>query len=543
MQKKNFLTALLLLLGPLHVLMAQNPSGEGSTLEIIQAERLLGGKGFERLIEDVVMKHQNSLIYCDSAHFYRKENLAKLFGNVKIIDEKDSVETFSTYGEYDGDSHIAKLRNQVVFKNKETTLYTDFLDYNRSTGEASYFNSGKVVDSTNVLTSQEGLYQTNLEKITFTDLVVLVNPDYTLKSHILFYNTNSRIAETDGVTNIESKEGNKLNAQKGTFYDTEAKIFKFYEGDVETENSMISAETLYYDEKQQYYEALKNVSVYNKERNIEVFGEEGEYWEGKKYSKIYGNALVRKYFEKDTLHMIADTLISQDSEDAANRYLQAFSNMRMIKSDIAGRSDSMVYIYSDSTIYLYGDPVLWNNKSQITADSISFLISNEELEKAFLKDNAFAVTKDTISNFNQIRGRKMTGYFLEGQMNKLDVEGNGESLYFALENDSTIRGVNKLLCGRIIMKFTDGQVSSINHTIKPEATFTPPHLLEEEHPSLEGFIWREEERPTIAMINAWRTPKEKKKDEFNFFNEPDVRLPYPDDEAIQEALEITAFNP
>src|SRR5690606_4569236 len=201
-----------------------------------------------------------------------------------------------------------------------------------------------------------------------------------------------------------------------------------------------------------------------------------------------------------------------------------------------GRSDSMVYIYSDSTIYLFGDPVLWNNKSQITADSIRFLIANEDIERALLKDNAFAITKDTLSNFNQIRGRKMTGYFLEGQMSKLDVEGNGESLYFALENDSTMRGINKLLCGRIIMNFKEGQVTSINHTIKPEATFTPPHMIVEGDTELSGFVWREEEQPTMAMINSWRTPKIKREDEFNFFNEPDVEVPYPSDEEIQKLL-------
>lgn len=516
--------------------MAQEASAADSRLEIIQAERLLGGKGFERLLEDVVMKHQNSLIYCDSAHFYGQENLAKLFGNVRIEDPEDSVTTYSAYGEYDGNNKLAKLRTGVIFKNKETTLYTDFLDYNRATGEADYFNSGKVVDSVNVLTSDKGVYETSNDKITFREMVVLENPDYTLKSNLLIYNTLSKVAETEGITNIQSRDGDKLNAKKGTYYNTEAKIFKFFEGDVETETSLVSADVLYYDENQQYYEATENVSVFNKERNVEIFGDEGKYWEERKYSKVYGNALVRKYFEKDTLYMIADTMISQDSEDAAKRYLQAYTNMRMIKADLSGRSDSMVYVYSDSTIYLYGDPVLWNNKSQITADSIRFLIANEDIDRVFLKDDAFAITKDTISNYNQIRGRKMTGYFLDGQMSKLDVEGNGESLYFAIENDTTIRGVNKLLCGRIIMSFKEGQISSINHTIKPEASFTPPHKLEEGDTTLGGFKWRAEERPSMRMINDWRNPKRKQEEEFNFFNEPEVQIPLPEEGEIQKRL-------
>src|SRR5690606_38504261 len=273
MQRKKYLLTLFFLLGSFCLPVSHAQNAGDSRLEILQADALLGGRGFERLIEDVVMRHQNSLIYCDSAHFYSKENLAKLFGNVRIVDEEDSVSTSSTYGEYDGNSQIAKLRNRVVFKNKETTLYTDFLDYNRLTGEAEYFNEGKVVDSTNVLTREKGLYETQQERITFTGKVVLVNPDYTLKSHVLYYNTLSKEAETDGITNIESKEGNKLNARKGSYYDTEKKIFRFYDGNVETETSRVSAEMLYYEETDQYYEAQENVSVFNKERNIEIFGE------------------------------------------------------------------------------------------------------------------------------------------------------------------------------------------------------------------------------------------------------------------------------
>lgn len=523
--------------GPLSKARAQGGENSDSRLEIIQADRLLGGKGFDRLKDNVIMKHQNSLIYCDSAHFYGQENLAKLFGSVRIEDQKDPIVVTSRYAEYDGNTLLAKLRNKVVFKNKETTLYTDYLDYNRETAAANYFNSGKVVDSTNVLTSEKGLYQTQIEKITFTENVVLENPDYILKSNILFYFTIPKTAETEGITNVESTDGNKLNAKRGSFYDTENKLFRFYDGDVETETSIVYGENLFYDEANQYYEAIENVSIYNKEREIEIFGEEGKYWEESQYSKVFGNALVRKYFEQDTLYMIADTLISQDSEDPEQRFLLAFPDMRMIKSELAGRADSMVYRYADSTIYLYNDPVMWNNKSQITADSIQILIANQNIDKALLRSNSFAITKDTVSNYNQIKGRKMTGYFLDGDMSKLDVEGNGESLYFALENDTTIRGINKLLCGRIIMHFQNNEVSKISHTIKPEASFTPPHMIKEEEKALKGFAWRIEERPSMAMINAWRTPRIREEDPFNFFTEPDVSLPYPENDEMQISID------
>lgn len=526
----NFLT-ILFFVGFHFGLRAQN------MLEIQNAELLQGASGFERLLIDVRMKHQNSLIYCDSAHFFRAENRAILFGNVRIVDIEDPITTTSRYAEYDGNTKTAKLRNDVVFKNQTTTLTTDFLDYNRATGVANYFNNGKVVDSTNVLTSENGSYETTLEKITFTDKVILVNPDYTLKTDFLIYQTVPKTAETVGITNIVSKEGYLLNAQKGSFYDTDNKIFRFYDGDVETETSLIYAETLYYEENNKYFEGQVNVSLYNKEREIEIFGEEGKYWEDRKYSIVYGNALVRKYMETDTMYVAADTLISEESADAEQRHLYAFHNVRLIKSELHGKSDSLVYIQSDSTIHLFKDPVIWENKSQITADSISFLIVNEEIDKVFLIQNAFTVSRDTLGNYNQMKGRKMTGYFKDQKISRLHIQGNGESVYFDLVGDTLLRGMNKMLCANIMMFFEEGNIKKINWLVKPEGNFKPPHLIEEKEKELEGFVWRGEEKPTMSAINEWRTPKKRDDKRFNFFNEPDAVIPVPNEEEIQKLLE------
>jgi lipopolysaccharide export system protein LptA len=510
----------------------RNLLGQSSNvLEIQSADLLQGANGFERLIKNVQMKHQSSLIYCDSAHFYREQNIAKLYGNVRIVDQKDPVRITSKYAEYDGNTKTAKLRDKVVFKNESTTLYTEFLDYNRETGIADYFDGGKVIDSANVLTSKVGIYETLIEKITFREDVELVNPDYTLKTNDLIYLTTTKTSETPGITQIVSKEGNQLNALKGSYYDTTNKIFKFYEGDIETKTSIVYAETLFYDEPTKYYEGTGNVSIFNKERELEVFGDEGKYWEDKKLSKIFGNALVKKYFDSDTLYMIADTLISQDSEKASDKYLIAFPQVKILKTELRGKADSLAYIFSDSTIHLYKDPILWKDKSQITADSIRFLIANEEIDQVVLNHKAFTITRDTLGNFNQIKGRKMHGYFFNGDLVKLDITGNGESLYFDLLNDSTMRGMNKLVCAQIQMFFKEGNVSRINHLIKPEGYFQPPHLIKEEDKILEGFKWRLEEKPTNQEFLDWRMPTIRDRN-FDFFIKPDEKLQMPSDAEI-----------
>jgi lipopolysaccharide export system protein LptA len=505
-------------------------------LEIMQAEVLLGANGFQRLIGSVRMKNQNSLIYCDSAHFFRDENRARLFGNVRIEDTEDPVKTRSTYAEYDGNTKMAKLRNKVVFSNQSTILYTEYLDYDRFANIAYYFNSGKVIDSVNVLTSERGRYEVNLERITFQEEVVLVNPDYTMKTEYLVYLTVPKTVETKGLTNLVSKDGNKLDAQKGSFYNTQTKQFQFFEGIVETETSRIGGKQLFYDELAAYYKGEGQVSVFNKERQVEIFGDVGEYWEDRKYSLVYGNALVRRYFEKDTLYMTSDSLISQDNELDSARFLLAFRTIKILNKDVSGVADSLAYNYSDSSIRMFKNPVMWNSKSQISADSMVFYIANEELNRVYLKDKGFLITKDTLVNYNQMKGRIMNGYFKDGQINKLDIDGNGESLYFALEGDTLTQGINKTLSSTIKLKFQDGVITRVTYGIKPDGKFTPFQLVNEESARLEGFEWRLEEKPTMEDINLWRTVDEIDMNAKNLFNQPDEKLRPPTDQEIQKSL-------
>jgi lipopolysaccharide export system protein LptA len=518
---------------PIFMIRAQ----ENNALEILRADSLKGAMGFERLLGSVRMKNQSTLIECDSAHFFRADNKAKLYGRVFIRSEEDSVTTRSAYAEYDGNTKLAKLRTNVVFTNMETTVYTDYLDYDRAGNIAYYFNDGRVVDSTNVLTSEKGRYEVNRERITFTDEVVLVNPDYTMKTNFLVYLTIPKTAETKGLTNLISKDGNTLDASKGSFYDTQAKNFRFFDGLVETETSRVKADELLYRENEAYYEGKGDVRVLNKEREVEIFGDQGQYWEDRGYSLVHGKALVRRYFETDTLYMTADTLISQDHESDSLKYLLAFSSIQLVKSQMSGIADSLSYNYSDSTIRLFQDPAIWDNRSQITADSMTFFIENEQLRKLFVKNNAFAVMTDTLINFNQMKGRSMTGLFENGDLNTLDITGNGESLYYALEGDTLVQGVNKTLSATIKMTFAEGQLKKVNYGVKPEGKFIPVQDIGEEGGKLEGFVWRKEEKPTMEKIFAWRSVNEVDLEAENLFEVPEAEIRMPSEEEMQKSLE------
>jgi lipopolysaccharide export system protein LptA len=358
-----------------------------------------------------------------------------------------------------------------------------------------------------------------------------------LKTDYLVYLTIPKTAETKGLTNLVSKDGNKLDAQEGSFYNTQSKQFRFFDGIVETETSRIKGKELFYDELAAYYKGEKDVSVLNKERQVEIFGDVGEYWEERKYSLVHGNALVRRYFEKDTLYMTSDSLISQDNEVDSAKFLLAFRAIKILNKDISGVADSLVYNYSDSSIRLFQNPVMWNNKSQISADSMVFYIVNEELDRVYLKDNGFVITQDTLFNSNQMKGRTLNGYFKDGQISRLDIDGNGESLYFALEGDTLTQGVNKTLSATIKLRFADGVITRVTYGVKPDGRFTPFQNLDEETSRLTGYNWRIEEKPSMEDIIAWREVEEVDPKAKNLFSIPDAQLRVPTEEEVRKSIE------
>jgi hypothetical protein len=130
------------------------------------------------------------------------------------------------------------------------------------------------------------------------------------------------------------------------------------------------------------------------------------------------------------------------------------------------------------------------------ADSIHIQMANNRISKMFLKTNSFVISQDSLKNFNQIKGRRMTTYFAENKVSSVFVEGNAESLYFALdEGDSLVMGMNKMLCSKMDIRFKDNKVNTIKALTTPDAVFIPPHEIQEPDRRLKGFTWRIDEKP------------------------------------------------
>jgi lipopolysaccharide export system protein LptA len=395
------------------------------------------------------------------------------------------------------------MLGNVVMRDTRMTLTAPSLDYDLNRKTAFYTETGHLTDPQNTLDSQQGFYDTNTKVFLFKGDVHLVTPDSELNNDTLRYNTVSKIAYFNGPTRIKGKQGN-LYAEAGT-YNTITRVSNFRKNaKIDTPNYLLGGDRLVYDEVKAYGVANGHVSLISKKDNLTLRGDVGRYWRGLGRTKLYGGRpVVRNISQKDTLYMAADTLISVEArpgEATARTVLYAYPKVQIFRGNLQGVCDSLTYDRQDSIIYLNRDPVLWQAKNQLTADSIQIRSQRGKVDQVRLYANAFAVSQDTLLNFNQTKGRNMMAYFRDNKLRRVDVLGNAESIFYALDNDTATTGMNRVLSANMRLLFVESKLSKITVLTNPDAKFIPPHELKPDDERLKGFRWRATERPTRRQV-------------------------------------------
>ncbi|MBU8891797.1 MAG: hypothetical protein KOO66_03410 [Bacteroidales bacterium] len=450
------------------------------------------GEGVRRFIGNVIFEHNNATMYCDSAYLYSQQNFIHAFSNVHVS-RGDTMHIYGDFMLYNGNTDIGKFRNNVRLEDEETVLYTDSLDFNTFTNIANYFEGGKIINSdSSELTSLEGIYYGNDDLFFFRDSVIANSPDIIIYTDSLKYNTEAKIAYFIGPTNIYN-EDNHLYAENG-WYNTQEEKYRFRKNArYQNKEKILTGDNLYFDKLKGIGIATGNVEMTDTTDNLILKGNYAYYNEEPESFFITDSAFLIQVSDiSDSLFLHADTISSVYDSTGTYRILKAFNKVSIYRDDFQGRCDSMVYNTQDSVITMYTEPILWSEGRQMTSLKVEIQIKNSKIDFFRLINTAFIVSQEDTSRYNQIRGKEMIGYIRNSKLHKIDVFGNGQTIYFTKDGEEII-GVNSAESSNLTIYMKNGQLDRINMINDPEGVLYPIGELEET--KLKGFQWLEKLRP------------------------------------------------
>ena len=464
---------------------------------------------------DVCFRHDSSYMYCDSAYFFEQTNSLEAFSNVRM-EQGDTLFVYGDYLFYDGNTQVAYLRENVRMENGQVTLFTDNLNYERIPNIGYYFEGGLIVDSLNQLSSFYGQYSPETKLAVFNDSVQVENPDFTLYSDTLHYDTESKVATILGPSVIVSDSGT-IHTSRGWYDTVNNTSLLLDQSQVESGEKILIGDSIFYNRDTGMGEVYGNMSLIDTAQHVTLQGEYGYYNEQTGYAFATDSARFLEYSQGDTLFLHADTL-QMVTVDSVYREIKAYYGVRFYRIDMQGVCDSMQFNTRDSVLYMYTEPVLWNEQYQLYGDTIAIYMNDSTIEYAHVIQFAFAAQHVDSSYYNQLKGNDLKAYF-EGQaVHQIDVAGNAESIFYPLEKDGAKVGMNETKSGFLTIWVKDNKLDKLKIWPSPVGSMTPIPDLKPDQKMLKDFYWFDYLRPKnrddiyeVVKRKATESPKRSNK--------------------------------
>lgn len=477
------------------------------------------------VVGNVVFRHDSVYMYCDSAYYYDQISSFEAFSNVRM-EQGDTLFLYGDHLYYDGMTQIAEMRMNVRMENRTTTLLTDSLNYDRVYNLGYFFDGGTLMDEQNVLTSEWGEYNPSTKQSVFNYNVRLVNSQFTLTSDTLRYNTATKVANIVGPSDIVS-DANHIYSERGNYNTATGKADLYDRSVLSNEGKQLTGDTLYYDRNTGVGEAFWNIVMNDTVNKNMMTGDYGFYNEQTKYAFVTRKAVAVDYSQGDSLFLHGDTLMLETfhlNTDSMYREMRAFHKVRFYRTDVQGVADSLVFSTVDSCLTMYKDPILWNENQQLVGEQVKIYMNDSTIDWAHIINQALSVEQVDSTLFNQVAGKEMKSYFLDGQMRKTEVIGSVRIVYYPMDSDSTLIGMNVSETSQLDIYLQDQKLERMVMSPKSNGTLYPMDQIPKGTDRLDNFVWFDYIRPQNKTdIFNWRGKRVE--DQLKKSTRPPVELP------------------
>jgi lipopolysaccharide export system protein LptA len=510
----------------------------------------------DKLIGDVELEHNGTLMYCDSAYL-RGASFVEAFGNVRIV-QPGGTEVESDYLRYTGHNRLAFLKGNVSLTDGKDHLWCESLHYNVATKVGTYDEGGTLQSDATTVVSNAGSYQVRTKDARFTGDVHVTDPQYTVVSDDLGYNTNTKIVLFYGPS-VVTNDKSVLRTSNGSWDSKQEKGFFTHRSSIQNEGQFIEADTLVYDRVTGFGNAYGNVVAIDTAQETTLYSGRADYNEITHQLWATIKPVMKKMSGTDSLFIRADTFFSAPvpmpgdtlqaavsvqkdtvvpvvrskkkqsrasakaaakataavkgdhkvlpaapaprpapDEDTSLRYFIGYHNVRIFSDSMQGSCDSIAYSQTDSIMRLIRDPILWSRNSQITGDTILLYMDSGMLSRMYVPNKAFMISQsgpEKAQMYDQVQGRTMIGHFEDNALKDMIVWPDAESIYFVTDDDDAYLGVSQAQSERLRILFRDRRISRIIYEKNVKQSMTPLDQISIPSLRLSRFRWNPERRP------------------------------------------------
>jgi hypothetical protein len=225
-------------------------------------------------------------------------------------------------------------------------------------------------------------------------------------------------------------------------------------------------------------------------------------------NKIKTNTTVKDSSQIDVKEKVhdnfADTLQNENKKqidstnksDTAIRYFLAFHHVKIYNDSLQSVCDSLFISSKDSVFRLYYNPVVWIGHTQILVDTMFLFTKNKQPERLYVFESGLIVNKTKEGFFNQMAGKTINGYFVDGKIDYMRVKGTqAESIYYIQNEDSAYVGMNRATGDVIDLYFKKDDLTKVIFINSVQGKMYPMDQIPDDQKQLKSFQWLDDRRP------------------------------------------------
>lgn len=433
-------------------------------------------------------------MYSQRGYYHVQEETIYFKDSVRVQDPQFRLKADSLY--YKVRENKAYFTGPTLIRQQKANLYCEEGYYDLVAQKGLFTRNAQFADSTRQAQATEIYYQAQPERIVLRGDGLYKEGSRFVSGDTLDYSTVSGDFLVRG--NGFLQDGQQTIQSEGIDYNTKTERFKTLgRAKVQDGAQFLEADQIIGTDSSEVAIVVGHVVWRDTSARVVLTCDSAAYQRSAGYFMAMGSPpLLMQVIDGDTLFLVADRIRAERGGDKdSTRQIHAYHHVLIFKSDLQASCDSLTYSERDSLFTFFGDPVIWSDTSQFTADTISIRMAEQAIDSIFLRRQALILNTPDEQYFNQVKGRLITASFISGELAKMDVVGNAESVYYAQEENGEYLGVNSSVCSEMVLLFADNQVQDIYYLREPESVMYPMDQVDHGSLRLDGFRWRIREKP------------------------------------------------